>query len=191
MAVAYWIVDISLRASCLLSPKFFKIHEISHISRHPAIRYIFKFMKGYHKLRTQILPNAASHTCLFCVFEYHVSSPPTLPPSAPSSPNICCCSTMLYTLAFNSVNTRLVLRSRPLSASRISGLGFADSSAKMVDILFKFPSRRAYSSSTSCSSGVRVSAGETDVWLALGAGSEGAGAVDIILCFYWRGDKTV
>jgi hypothetical protein len=51
--------------------------------------------------------------------------------------------------------------------------------------LFKFPSRRAYSSNTSCSSGVRVSAGETDVWLVLSAGSEGAGAVDIVLCFYW------
>lgn len=49
----------------------------------------------------------------------------------------------------------------------------------MSHTLFKFPSRRAYSSSTSCSSGVRVSAGETDVWLVLGAGSEGAGAVDI------------
>lgn len=61
----------------------------------------------------------------------------------------------------------------------------------MSHTLFKFPSRRAYSSSTSCSSGVRVSAGEIDVWLVLGAGSEGAGAVDIVLCFYRRGDETV
>ncbi len=40
-----------------------------------------------------------------------------------SPQSISCCSTMLYTLALSSVNTRLVLRSSSRSPSRISDVG--------------------------------------------------------------------
>lgn len=56
-------------------------------------------------------------------------SPPCAPAPAPpssSSPRICCCNTMLYTLAFSSVNTKLVFLSKPLNASRISAEGVAE-----------------------------------------------------------------
>ena len=54
-------------------------------------------------------------------------------PSICSSPNISCCSTILYTLAFNSVKTVAVFLSSPRSASKISMEGFAASSARTVE----------------------------------------------------------
>lgn len=89
---------------------------------------------------------------------------------------------MLYTLALSNVNTRLVFRSRPLSASKISGEGLvakcasrsdncefgyvSDAPSRVIDVvverrgltLFMFPRRRAYSFRTSCSSGERSEA---------------------------------
>jgi hypothetical protein len=63
----------------------------------------------------------------------HRSPPsPSLSPSPPSC--ICWFSTMLYTLALSSVNTRLVLRSSPRRPSRIAALGASLSSASSVDI---------------------------------------------------------
>jgi precorrin-6B methylase 1 len=41
---------------------------------------------------------------------------------------------MLYTLAFNNVNTRLVFLSRPRSPSRIAALGLLERSRRRVDI---------------------------------------------------------
>lgn len=49
-----------------------------------------------------------------------------------SSP-ICCCSTMLYTLAFSNVNTRLVFLSRVLSPSKISADGFSAKEPSMSE----------------------------------------------------------
>lgn len=58
---------------------------------------------------------------------------PSPSPSTPSSPKISCCSTILYTLAFNSVNTVVVLRSSPRSASKISAEGFAARCARIPE----------------------------------------------------------
>lgn len=51
----------------------------------------------------------------------------------PSSSLISCCNTMEYTLAFRSVKTVAVLRSRPRNESRISTEGFAASSARIPE----------------------------------------------------------
>lgn len=60
---------------------------------------------------------------------------PIYPPNpSGSSSRICVFKTMLYTLAFSSVNTKLVLRSSPLSASNISADGVALSSESNADI---------------------------------------------------------
>lgn len=67
----------------------------------------------------------------FICRKHQAPIPPS--PSRPSSPKISCCKTMLYTLAFSSVNTVVVFRSRPLSASRISAEGFEASSARIPD----------------------------------------------------------
>lgn len=55
------------------------------------------------------------------------------PLCAPSSPKISCCSTILYTLALSKVKTVVVLRSNPLSASRISAEGLEANSDRMPD----------------------------------------------------------
>ena len=103
----------------------------------------------------------------------HVLSPSTSPLC--SSPRCSCCRTMLYTLALSSVNTVVVFLSRPRNASRISFDGLVASSAKIPEscravsrlserncrretqTLSRFPTRFAYSSRTSCSSGLSSS----------------------------------
>jgi hypothetical protein len=92
----------------------------------------------------------------------------------PSSSLISCCSTMEYTLAFSRVKTVAVLRSRPRNESKISTEGFAASSARIPEsynkvsvlsfagfvgkfrsrTLSRLPTNLAYSSRTSCSSGL-------------------------------------
>jgi hypothetical protein len=92
----------------------------------------------------------------------------------PSSSLISCCNTMEYTLAFSRVKTVAVLRSRPRNESRISTEGFAASSARIPEsyndvsvwsvdrfvkrkkqcTLSRLPTNLAYSSRTSCSSGL-------------------------------------
>lgn len=98
--------------------------------------------------------------------------------SPPSPQSISCCSTILYTLAFNRVKARLVFRSRSRRPSRISGLGLearwssdeascGNSSRQQSFCLcgccgqegggftfFMFSARRSYSSRTSCWRGV-------------------------------------
>lgn len=72
------------------------------------------------------------HFTLECDPHFHLLRPfphlssylspfPSLSPSSP--PYICCCNTMLYTLAFRSVHTRLVFLSSNRSPSRTSAVG--------------------------------------------------------------------
>ena len=65
----------------------------------------------------------------------HPLQPPPLPPPtpSPSSLYICCCRTILYTLALSSVHTRLVFRSSNRKPSRISAVGLSAREERDVD----------------------------------------------------------
>ena len=88
--------------------------------------------------RNPTSPSQHHHHQLGCKPTKHSRPAPKIytpiPPSPRcSSPKISCCSTMEYTLALSSVNTVVVFRSSPLSASKISADGFEASSASKLD----------------------------------------------------------
>ena len=70
-------------------------------------------------------PNNHQHKFVASCSQSHVPAALVLADCPISSSPICCCNTMLYTLAFSSVKTKLVFLSNPLSASNISAEGFA------------------------------------------------------------------
>lgn len=131
--------DISLYHKCISTPKSHFFFSPSGISKTPLSiispkswcrNHNFVY-PCHHLFQTQTIHPSINPSHQF--YKYIHSDHP---PSHCSPSLISCCNTILYTLAFNSVNTKLVFLSNCLNPSSISAVGlFAIVSRRLANYI--------------------------------------------------------